>query len=144
MKKIIIALLALSILFVGPASADLFDDINENVGTYNENVDQVPSLIKFMITNENILGVINMNDGTTLEMKAVTDGDGRIIKFERLEDSDFEPTITITSDEVTVQGTLDSSNPGAVFQTAYSNGDITIEARPLLTRIAMGIANIIF
>jgi hypothetical protein len=80
MRKIILVLCILLIIFVYPVSADLFAEMSEKVLVYNQNVDKVPGIIKSMFGNEEIHGIIILNDGSKLEVKAVT-RDARVIQF---------------------------------------------------------------
>jgi hypothetical protein len=46
MKKTIFVLFLLFSLLISPASADLFNEMNQKVLVYNKNVDKVPGVIK--------------------------------------------------------------------------------------------------
>ena len=144
MKKLIIVLLALSILFVGPASADLFDDMNANVGSYNADVDKVPSFVKSRIVDETIHVIIEMEDDSTLEVRAETDGDARLVTFERMAEGEtIDPTLIVRSDEGTVQSILDSEDQGATFREAFKNGDITFESVSFVDNLLFAIAKLV-
>ncbi|OFV68388.1 MAG: hypothetical protein SCAL_000064 [Candidatus Syntrophoarchaeum caldarius] len=80
MKKTIFILFLLFILVISPASADLFNEMNQKVLVYNQNVDRVPGVIKSLLGNEEIHGIIDLNDGSKLEVKAVTK-EARVIEF---------------------------------------------------------------
>lgn len=83
MKKIIIISFLLFIFLANPASADLFDDMNQRVVAYNQNVDKVPSLVNSLLGNEEIYGIIELNDGSALELKVVTK-DATVVEFQKL------------------------------------------------------------
>jgi len=83
MKKIIIISFLLFIFLVNPASADLFDDMNQRVVAYNQNVDKVPSLVNSLLGNEEIYGIIELNDGSALELKVVTK-DATVVEFHKV------------------------------------------------------------
>jgi len=83
MKKIIIISFLLFIFLVNPASADLFDDMNQRVVAYNQNVDKVPSLVNSLLGNEEIYGIIELNDGSALELKMVTK-DATVVEFHKV------------------------------------------------------------
>jgi hypothetical protein len=68
---------------IAPANAELFSEMNQKVIVYNQNVDQVPESLKNLLGNEEIYGIIDLNDGNTLEVKAVTK-DGKVIEFSKL------------------------------------------------------------
>ncbi|MCD4807400.1 MAG: hypothetical protein K8R13_07510 [Methanococcoides sp.] len=83
MKKIIIISFLLFIFLANPASADLFDDMNQRVVAYNQNVDKVPDFLKDLLGNEEIYGIIELNDGSALELKMVTK-DATIVEFHKV------------------------------------------------------------
>jgi hypothetical protein len=83
MKKIIIISFLLFIFLANPASADIFDDMNQRVVAYNQNVDKVPSLVNSLLGNEEIYGIIELNDGSALELKVVTK-DATVVEFHKV------------------------------------------------------------
>jgi hypothetical protein len=83
MKKIIIISFLLFIFLANPASADLFNDMNQRVVAYNQNVDKVPSLVNSLLGNEEIYGIIELNDGSALELKVVTK-DATVVEFHKV------------------------------------------------------------
>lgn len=84
MKKWIALIPLLLLLLLSTASAaDLYSDLAEKVDPYNRNVDKVPGPIKSIFGNEEILGVINLTDGSTLQVRAVTK-DARVVEFGKL------------------------------------------------------------
>lgn len=83
MKKMMILSFLLLILLANPASADLFTDMNQKVADYNQNVDKVPGVVNSLLGNEEIYGIIEQNDDTVLELKAVT-LDSTVVEFQKL------------------------------------------------------------
>lgn len=83
MKNIFIISLLLFFFLITPVSAELFSEMNQKVLTYNQNIDKVPDFMKDLLGNEEIYGIIDLNDGNTLEVKAITK-DGRVIEFSKL------------------------------------------------------------
>lgn len=83
MKKIFIISLLLFFFLITPVSAELFSEMNQKVFTYNQNIGKVPDFMKDLLGNEEIYGIIDLNDGNTLEVKAITK-DGRVIEFSKL------------------------------------------------------------
>ncbi|WP_135604771.1 hypothetical protein [Methanococcoides sp. NM1] len=83
MKKMIIISFLLLIFLANPVSADLFSDMNQKVVTYNQNVDKVPSFVNSLLGNEEIYGIIELNDGSALELKVVTE-DATVVEFQKL------------------------------------------------------------
>lgn len=83
MKKTLIISFLLFSLMIAPANAELFSEMNQKVVVYNQNADSVPDSLKNLLGNEEIYGIIDLNDGNTLEVKAVTK-DGKVIEFSKL------------------------------------------------------------
>lgn len=83
MKNIFIISLLLFFFLITPVSAELFSEMNQKVLTYNQNIDKVPDFMKDLLGNEEIYGIIDLNDGNTLQVKAITK-DGRVIEFSKL------------------------------------------------------------
>ncbi|MCD4822741.1 MAG: hypothetical protein K8R11_11940 [Methanococcoides sp.] len=83
MKKIIALSFLFLILLATPAQADLYEDMEQRVSAYNTNLDSVPDLVKNMLGNEEVYGVIEMNDDSTLELKAVT-LNGAVVEFSKI------------------------------------------------------------
>ena len=137
---ILTILLIISMLSV-PASADLFDDLNLAVNDFNQNVDQVPSSVKYVIGNEEMLLLIDMNDASKLAIKAVTNVDLEVTTFEEVNASNpgFEPALIITSSEDVVRELLDSEDPVADFNDAYDNEEIMIEAASTMDKIIISV-----
>jgi hypothetical protein len=83
MKKIIFSLAMIFGILIIPASADLFGDMYQKIPVYNQNADKVPGVIKSLLGNEEMYGIIDLNDGTKLEVKAVTKA-ARVIQFAKV------------------------------------------------------------
>lgn len=66
-----------------PASADLYSEMTQKILVYNQNAEKVPGVIKSLLGNEEMYGIIDLNDGTKLEVKAVTK-DARVIQFAKV------------------------------------------------------------
>ncbi|MDH7594168.1 MAG: hypothetical protein QHG99_07455 [Methanomicrobiales archaeon] len=78
-----ILLICLLIGFICPVSADFFTDLNEKVIEYNSHASNVPDPIKMVLGNDEIYGVITLNDGSTLLVRAVTK-DAYITEFSKV------------------------------------------------------------
>ncbi|ABE53275.1 hypothetical protein [Methanococcoides burtonii] len=140
---ILTILLIISMLSI-PASADLFDDLDLAVNDFNENVDQVPSSVKYVIGNEEMLLFIDMNDASKLAIKAVTNVDLEVTTFEDVNASNpgFEPDLIVTSSEDVVRDLLDSEDAVADFNDAYDNGKIMIEAASTIDKIIISVGGV--
>ena len=75
-----VALICFLLLLIHLVAADLFSEMNEQVITYNEHASEVPDPIKMLLGNDEIFGVIAMNDGSTLLIRAVTK-DAYVVEF---------------------------------------------------------------
>ncbi|TGC11488.1 hypothetical protein [Methanolobus halotolerans] len=143
MKKIIVFLLLLLTIFMQPASAEMFNDLDMKVNEYNENASHVPSLLKNMLGDEVIHLLIEMNDGSELHIKAVTEK-ALITTFEEIDSEDYiGATVKVTLEENAVQELLDSGNPVEAFLNAMKNKDINIEPVGLAGTIKFKVANIL-
>jgi hypothetical protein len=137
---ILTILLIISMLSV-PASADLFDDLNLAVNDFNQNVDQVPSSVKYVIGNEEMLLLIDMNDASKLAIKTVTNVDLEVTTFEEVDATDpgFEPALIISTNEDVARKLLDSEDAVADFNDAYDNEEIMIEAASTMDKIIISV-----
>ncbi|MFZ3167736.1 MAG: dockerin type I domain-containing protein [Candidatus Methanoperedens sp.] len=80
MKIAIFILFMILIISTVPVSADLFGDMYQKIPVYNQNANKVPGVIKTLLGNEEMQVIIDLKDGTKLEVKAVTE-DAKIIQF---------------------------------------------------------------
>lgn len=143
MKKLLLTFLLLMAIFMQPASADMFNELDLMVSEYNENADNVPSLFKSMLGNEVIHLVIEMNDGSELHIKAVTEN-ALITTFEEIDpDDDIGATVKVTVKENTVYELLASENPLETFHNAMESKYIVIEPVGLFDTITFQVANIL-
>ncbi|MEA1984667.1 MAG: hypothetical protein U9N13_03345 [Euryarchaeota archaeon] len=123
------------ILFISPAGATLLTDMNESVTEYNQNVDKAPEFVHNMFDDETIHLIINMNNGSILELKAVTEN-ARVIELGELEsDEDLEEEITITTDENTVRSIMDSQSPADTFINACLDEQIDVNMFGILENV---------
>ncbi|MBP2029108.1 hypothetical protein J2755_000028 [Methanohalophilus levihalophilus] len=83
MKKIIALSFMLLMLLAAPVQADLYYDMGQKVSIYNANVDLVPDLVKDLLGNEEIYGIIEMEDESILEVKTVT-SNGVVVEFTKV------------------------------------------------------------
>ncbi|MEL4305151.1 hypothetical protein [Methanococcoides sp. LMO-2] len=143
MNRIILTLLVIATLFSVPASADLFSELDLVVDEYNMNADSAPAQLNTLLGNENILAVIDMEDGSTLALKIVTE-DMFVTEFSVTDQdgSDFTPSLMIYTDEGTIGQLLDSEDPLSVFLDAYDTGAIDIEAVGFVDKLTLSVGNI--
>ncbi|UGV40920.1 hypothetical protein J7W08_00865 [Methanococcoides orientis] len=141
MKLGILTILLIISMFSIPASADLFDELDLAVNEYNLNVDGVPTSVRYVIGDEEMLLLIDMNDSSKLAIKAVTNVDLEVTTFEKVDavDPGFEPALTITSNEAVVRQLLGSDDVVTDFNGAYNNGDIKIVAASTMDKVIISV-----
>ncbi|WP_319507610.1 hypothetical protein [uncultured Methanolobus sp.] len=66
-----------------PANADLFAEMNQKVPAYNQNVDEVPGIVRTLLGNEEIYGIVTLNNGDILNVKIVTK-DAYVTEFSKI------------------------------------------------------------
>lgn len=125
------------------ASADVFNDLDNKVSEYNENVEYVPSYLKSLLGNEVIKLVIVTDDGEEVYIKAITE-DAYITTFEEVdEDADLDATMVVGANEATVRTIIRSSDPLAEFIAAKDNGEIVIEPVGLVNTVKYTVASVV-
>ena len=155
-KGNILNILVLSVLITGamattvyPVAADLFDNMNASVGIYNNNIDQVPGIVKYLLGNEETYVTIDMDNGKKLEVKMVMK-DAKIVQFERIIGFDESATVRVASNEQMIRDLMNSNNPIDLFMEAMDKGAIKIEGAGIVMYaivkslgILMGISKLI-
>ncbi|MBN2110761.1 MAG: hypothetical protein JW705_06715 [Methanosarcinaceae archaeon] len=142
MRKAIVIFLLLLAIFMQPASAVTFNELDLKVAEYNENADHVPFLLKSMLGGELIHLLIEMNDGSELHINAVTE-DAIITTFEEFgPEEDIGATVTVTAKESAVDQLLSSGEPMTVFYEAMEKGDIVIEPVGFVGNIKFQVVNV--
>ncbi|WP_135613117.1 hypothetical protein [Methanococcoides sp. AM1] len=131
-------------LFSVPASADLSSELDFVITEFNLNADSAPAPLKGLLGNEDILAVIDMNDGSTLALKIVTK-DMIVTDFSAVDPdgSDLSPSIIINTNEKTVRELLGSDDPVNDFLEAYDGGNVKIEAVSIVNKVTLSVGNVI-
>ena len=125
----------ISILFISPVGATLLTDLNVSLTEYNQNVDKAPEFMHNMFGDETIHLIIDMNDGSILELKAVTESITVIELEEAVVDEAFDDAITITTDENTVRSIMDSQSPADTFINACLDKQIDVNMFGILENV---------
>lgn len=112
-----------------PAAAAVQESENshdaEDIATaYNENIDEVPDVIKNRAADERVELNVQTSDGETVTYTAVTDEDARITE---IREGSHDPTIRVTTDEATIREIANAEDTGATASEAYDSGDVQIE-----------------
>ena len=125
--------LMLIVSFANAFSIDMAET-QKNVDIYNKNIDKAPGILKGIMGNEKINLDIPKNDGSVflvgLEMK-----EGRINKT--VVGGWNDPSITITATEKAINDTRQSKDPITTFQNERDKGQITFEAKGMLTKFKL-------
>lgn len=83
-KKIAALMIALlALMLIAPVSADFFGELNEKVIEYNAHAEGVPDPIRMLLGNDEIYGVITLDDGDTLLVRAVTKN-AYVVEFSKM------------------------------------------------------------
>jgi hypothetical protein len=110
---------------------DLFSELSAQMELYNENFDNVPSLVKRLVGSEEIAGIIELNNGEMLYVTLLMNG-GEVGDFYRYDtpndpNSKFGPSITVESDEETIREILDSDDPLRKAVENMNEGSLDVE-----------------
>lgn len=117
---------------------ELFAELSTQVELYNENFNNVPSLVKRLAASEEIAGKIKLNNGEMLYVTLLMRG-GKVGEFYRYDtpndpNSRFGPSITIESDEDTVRGILDSNDTLRKAVEKMNEGTLKVEAKGIFRK----------
>ncbi|AKB60937.1 hypothetical protein MSMAS_0997 [Methanosarcina mazei S-6] len=98
---------------------------------YNENFDNVPSLVQRLVGSEEIAGRIKLNNGEMLYVTLLMNG-GKVGDFYRYDtpndpNSKFGPTITVESDEDTIREILNSDDRLRKSVEKMNDGSLKVE-----------------
>ena len=106
----------------------LFKKLSADAELYNKKFDKVPSIIKKLIDSHSALVKITLDNGKVLSI-AITTKDGKIETFSKYDPkSNFEPFVTIVTDEKTVKKVIASINPFKESFKFWEKGCITIDS----------------
>ncbi|HEY3363369.1 MAG TPA: hypothetical protein VGK06_16520 [Methanosarcina sp.] len=106
----------------------LFKKLSADAELYNKKFDKVPSIIKKLIDSHSALVKITLDNGKVLSI-AITTKDGKIETFSKYNPkSNFEPFVTIVTDEKTVKKLIDSKNPFKEAFKSWETGCVTIDS----------------
>ncbi len=149
---LLVLILGMMTIVVSPANAageDLFNTLNASVDIYNNNLDQVPGIVKYLVGNEETYVTVDMNNGDKLEIKMVMK-EGKITQFEKIIGFDESATVRVSTSEKDVIELMTSTDPIDTFMKAMDKGAIKIEGAGIVMYavikslgILMGISKLI-
>jgi hypothetical protein len=124
-------------LFTTPINSssenDLFSELSAQMKLYNENFDNVPSLVKRLAASEEVAGRIELENGEMLYVTLLMRG-GQVGEFYRYDttndpNSKLGPSITIESDEKTIREIIDSDNTLRKAVEKMNEGSLNVEVK---------------
>ena len=121
-------------------SDQFYQELKPLVGQYNENVDQVPSLITGVIGGERVEFVVEPTDGgQNAVYSAVVAKNGHIQSFEN--EAPQKPTIRVTTSEATLKTIMNATDKQKAFSEAYNNGAFTYKTFNMWSQVKLGAAS---
>jgi hypothetical protein len=143
MKNIIVISLLFMMLLMPVASADIVDDLENDIDEYNANVDAVPSYLVTLLGDETIKLVIVDDEGDEVYIKAITE-DAVITTFEEVdEDEDFGATMVVGANDFSIRSVLRASDPLSRFIAAKDNGEIVVEPVTVTSTVKYTVASVV-
>ncbi|TQD25180.1 hypothetical protein [Methanolobus vulcani] len=143
MKNIIVISLLFMMLLMPVASADIVDDLENDIDEYNANVDAVPSYLVTLLGDETIKLVIVDDEGDEVYIKAITE-DAVITTFEEVDkDEDFGATMVVGANDFSIRSVLRVSDPLSRFIAAKDNGEIVVEPVTVTSTVKYTVASVV-
>lgn len=105
-----------------PAAVD--QDTEQVIEAYNENVDEVPTVIRNRFADERVAITLEREGAENLQYTAVTNADAEVTS---VEEGVVDPTVKVTTDEETVREVANSEHPGDAGVEAYESEDVQVE-----------------
>lgn len=118
--------------------SDLFALMESNIEIYNENINSVPSFVKNIVDDKEILFIISLDDGSEMNVQGSTDENGVFVLFEEVDDtSGLEDALLIKSDESTAREIMASESPAYTLRMALKEKTVVIENASLFEGIVI-------
>ncbi|UGV40829.1 hypothetical protein J7W08_00315 [Methanococcoides orientis] len=149
--RLVISMVLVAMFFMVPASADLFDDLNAQVGEYNDKIDQVPGTVQSIFSDQHVILAVYMNDaengttdgpdfdvvlsdgpfvtesGVTMNMIAITGSDASVSNFGKWGELDSEYKWDGVDFTETIIVTTNEDTARAILDSE-SPGEVFLEA----------------
>ncbi|MFW5937779.1 MAG: hypothetical protein ACOCSN_02445 [Halanaeroarchaeum sp.] len=116
------------------------DNQDALVDAYNENVDEIPGVVRGQVSDQRIDLRIDTSDDER-RFSISTDDDGRITDFE--EGAESDPTLRVETSESTLCSIVTSDEPAAAFNDAYRSGEIEISGVGIVNSVKVGAAKVL-
>ncbi|WP_410507260.1 hypothetical protein RSJ42_10555 [Methanosarcina hadiensis] len=112
---------------------DLYTELSAQMKIYNDNIDNVPLLVKRLVGSEEIAGKIELNDGKMLYVTLRMAG-GEVSEFYKYDtpndpNSKFGPSITVESDETTIREILEADDSLRESVEKINDGSLTVDIK---------------
>jgi hypothetical protein len=135
--KINLAITILFVFLISLSNAVTYSNagIQDNVNSYNRNIDKAPGILKGLVGNEKINVDITGKDGSDFRVGFAMEN-GRI--NQTVEGGLGDPSIVITTTESAVNNIRQSDNPITAFQKERDTGQMNVEAKNPLTGFKLG------
>ena len=136
MRRQILSIAIFLIVLISSANAFSIDmaETQKNIDAYNRNIDNAPTILKDIMGNERINLDVTRNDGSVFRV-------GLDMVAGRINNTVIggwnDPSITITTTENAINNTRLAKDPIAEFQKERGQGQITFEAKGILTKVKL-------
>ncbi len=121
--------------------SDLFTQMKSNIDIYNENISSVPSFVKNLVDDKEILFIITLDDGSEMNIHGSTDENGVFVLFEEVDDtSGLEDALLVRTDESTAREIMNSSDPAYTLRLALKEKTVIVENASLFEGIVLWFA----
>ncbi|WP_048119016.1 hypothetical protein [Methanosarcina vacuolata] len=119
----------------------LFAELSAKAELYNNNFDKVPEVLQRLVASEEIAGKIKLENGEMLYVTLLMGG-GKIRDFYSYEtptdpNSKFGPSITVETDEKTIQKVLDSEEPLKEAVKCMNDDSLKVETEGLFRNLML-------
>jgi hypothetical protein len=114
-------------------------DAGSVASAYNENVDELPGVIKNRAADERVELNVERSDGGTATYTAITDDDARITE---LREGSHDPTLRVTTDEATIREIANAENTAGAAAEAYRSDDIRIEGVGVVNSVTVEVVKV--
>ena len=123
------------------SGSDLFTQMESNIEIYNGNISSVPSFVKNLVDDKEILFIITLDDGSEMNVHGSTDEKGVFVVFEEVDDtSGLEDALLVRTDESTAREIMNSSDPAYTLRMALKEKTVIIENASLFESIVLWFA----
>lgn len=112
-----------------------YSNLQKTVDSYNEKVDQSPSLLRALLGEEVVDITVLLNNGTSAKWGLQTEN-ARIVRFQN--GGIESPTISIYATQGAIDNVLEAQDSMAAYQEAENTGQIKIEAYKLEASLKLG------